>query len=396
MFIHPHPDPIAIEIFGFGIRWYGLMYLTGLGIAWALGHQLLKRASFSSLRGLVVEDLIVAAAIGVIIGGRLGYVLFYNPAYYASNPLEIFYLWNGGMSFHGGLLGVIVSLWILARLHAIPNIKQILQAESAEGMGVDENDDEEFETTLEDTAVLETVTSHKNIFLRLVDLAAVLTPPGLGLGRLGNFINAELPGRVTSADLPWAMSFGIPDYLPRHPSQLYQMFFEGILLTCIMLYLLRKPRAPGWLAGAFLIIYAMGRFFVEFFREPDTHLGLLFLNFTMGQLLSIPMLLLGLFLIYRVRIDDWRHGNNADGTPVNFKTLLQQLFVSEPSSTWDEHEKAYAENYGDEKDEEESRSFFARLFSFSAKEEEEEVPPGKFRLTRQQKRRLKKKKRKNK
>lgn len=382
MIIHPHPDPVAFEVFGFGVRWYGLMYLTALGIAWGIGHRLLRRPSFSSLRGIILEDLVVAAAIGVIIGGRLGYVLFYNPAYYAQNPLEILYLWNGGMSFHGGLLGVIVSLWILARLHAI-DFDVIAQDKNNDLGKLNE----------EDKRVLKTVTNRQIIFLRLVDLAAVLTPPGLALGRLGNFINAELPGRVTSPDLPWAMSFGIPDYLPRHPSQLYQMFLEGFLLAALLLWLARTPRPPGWLAGFFLLAYGAGRFLTEFFREPDAHLGAIAAGLTMGQLLCLPMMLIGIALINHQRLTAWRQDKKGG----NWRDRLSRALTAEPNTTWSEHERAYAEDYGeDEEDvpEEGGRigGFFRSLFRGDAEEEEYIIT--RYQLTRRQKRRLKKKKRK--
>ena len=383
MIAHPNFDPVAIEIFGFGIHWYGIMYLLGLAIAWGIGHQLVKRPSFSPLRGLEMEDLIVAAAIGIILGGRLGYVLFYNPTYFAAHPVQIFYLWKGGMSFHGGLLGVIVSLWILAKIHAITDIREKLAAEG----DMD---------SAEDSDVLETVTSHKNIFLRLVDFAAALTPPGLGLGRLGNFINGELPGRVTSPDLPWAMSFSHIDYLPRHPSQLYQMFYEGILLTALMLYLVRTPRAPGVLAGAFLIAYAVGRFFIEYFREPDAHLGLLFLQLSMGQLLCVPMFLLGLVMVYRTRINVWLAALRNEKGELSWGGLIHRVLAAEPDLSWSEHEQAFADDYDiDEDIAEESRLglLFNRLFA-RQKTVEETVSGGRIRLTRREKRRLKKKKRK--
>lgn len=268
MIIHPHPNPVAFEVFGFGVHWYGLMYLAGFALAWAMGRHLLRQQNFTSLHGLVMEDFIVAAVLGVVLGGRLGYVLFYQPAHFLAQPQEIALLWRGGMAFHGGLIGVIVSLWVLAYVHA--------RRHSA--------------------------VSLRTAFLRLLDFAAVLTPPGLGLGRLGNFINAELPGRVASAELPWAVVFGVPDDLPRHPSQLYQMGVEGVLLTLLMWGLSRRAHAPGWLGAAFISAYALGRFAMEFFREPDSHLGLLFLQLSMGQWLSLPMFLLGIAMMYHLRL----------------------------------------------------------------------------------------------
>lgn len=381
MIAHPNFNPVAIEIYGFGIHWYGIMYLLGLAAAWTIGHQLLKRPSFSPLRGLAMEDLIAAAAAGIIIGGRLGYIVFYNPVYFAAHPLQIFYLWNGGMSFHGGLLGVIASLWVLARLHSIPDIREKLAVE-------DDMD------SADDGDVLETVTSQKNIFLRLVDFAAVLTPPGLGLGRLGNFINGELPGRVASADLPWAMTFSYLDYLPRHPSQLYQMFFEGVVLTAIMLYLARAPRAPGVLAGAFLIAYSGGRFFLEYFREPDAHLGLLFLKLSMGQLLCIPMFLLGWIMVYRARLGAWLTALRDEKGDLSWGGLIHRMFAAEPDLSWSAHEQAFADNYGldDEAEGSGSGNFLRRLFT--EKKEERVLIDSKIRLTRREKRRLKKKKKK--
>ena len=273
MIVHPNPDPIAFQVFGFGVRWYGMMYLAGLAIAWAWGRHLLRGQHFSLLRGLAVEDLIVAAALGVVLGGRLGYVLFYHPAHYFAHPQEILFLWQGGMAFHGGFLGVIVSIRILAWLHA--------RQPGRAGGGASVNE----------------------VFLRMLDLAAVITPPGLGLGRLGNFINGELPGRVAAADLPWAMVFAAPDDLPRHPSQLYQMGVEGVLLALLMWHLSRRTpaRAPGWLGATFVAAYALGRFCVEFFRAPDGHLGLLLFNLSMGQWLCVPMFLFGAFMMYHLR-----------------------------------------------------------------------------------------------
>lgn len=441
MFIHPHPNPVAFEVFGFGVHWYGLMYLAGFIIAWFIGRRLLRYDWFSPLRGIYLEDFITASALGVVIGGRLGYALFYNPAYYFQHPIEVFYLWEGGMSFHGGLIGVIVALLVVAKLHALP-------AWAHEEQKTD--------------AALQSVTSTKHTFLRLFDFAAVLTPPGLGLGRLANFINAELPGRVASAELPWAVVFGYPDNLPRHPSPLYQMLLEGGVIAVLMLWLVRRPHPPGWLAGVFLSAYAVARFGIEFFREPDAHLGLLFINLSMGQLLSLPMLLIGLAMIYRLQLARmWRQ---RLGTAVWWQSLKQFLYItffadaeeyektrrfkkqqfnaeaelaaaqeaeselaatqeaeSEPAQKdeaatrspkkflyrllfeeydatneedWQANEKFVADTYEGEEDENYSRGFGGFIKRFFADEsDDDDDGDWDYRLTRRQKRRMKKKKR---
>ena len=256
MIIYPNIDPVAFNVFGFSVHWYGLMYFFGFLFAAIAGRRLLKRPMFSSLRDVDMSDFIAASVMGVVWGGRLGYVLFYNPGYYFDNPAEIIKVWKGGMSFHGGLLGGIVGISLYARIMKLS-------------------------------------------LLRLLDLGALLVPPGLGLGRIGNFIGGELPGRVASPDLPWAMVFQYPDSLPRHPSQLYQAFLEGVVLMVIVYMVARHRRKAGWLAGVGFMSYGILRFGAEFFREPDAHLGFVFLNFSMGQLLSAPMLLIGVILIFR-------------------------------------------------------------------------------------------------
>ena len=269
MVTHPHPDPVAFEVFGFGVHWYGLMYLLGFVVAWYLAGRQVRKRMFAAVADIGLDNLIAAAAFGVILGGRLGYVLFYKPAHYFGNPVEILQMWEGGMSFHGGLLGVVASLWVVARA-----ARRSLPAAVGE----------------------------RHLFLRLLDFAAIITPPGLGLGRLGNFINAELPGRVSDGGYFWLFNFGFPDSEPRHPSQLYQLAFEGVFLLVLMLWLARRPRAAGWLAGVFVFAYGCGRFGIEFFREPDRHLGLLAWGLSAGQWLSLPMLVLGLALMYRERL----------------------------------------------------------------------------------------------
>ena len=286
MIAHPHPDPVAFAVFGWEVRWYGLMYLAGLSIAWLMARRLARRHPFSELRTIALDNLIVACVLGVILGGRLGYVLFYKPEYYLANPIDILRIWTGGMSFHGGLIGVVIALWALTFLYQT-----------------------------------DPPSARRHFFLRLLDFAAVLTPPGLGLGRLGNFINAELPGRVATMDLPWLFNFGYPDSEPRHPSQLYQMLYEGVFLMALMLWLARRggvvSRPAGALAGVFVVAYAVGRFGIEFFRQPDSHLGLLWLDLTMGQWLSVPMVAAGLLLIYHEAIGQWwqRRRAAADSPP---------------------------------------------------------------------------------
>jgi phosphatidylglycerol:prolipoprotein diacylglycerol transferase len=248
--VHPSIDPIAFSIGPLAVRWYGLMYLVGFAAAWWLGTRRIgqDRAPISRKQ---FDDLIFFAVLGVIIGGRLGYVLFYKPAHYASHPLEVFFIWQGGMAFHGGLLGVIVAMWIFARRQGVA-------------------------------------------FLRLMDFLAPLCPLGIAAGRLGNFINGELYGRVT--DLPWGMVFRHAGEAPRHPSQLYQFALEGLALFVLLWWFSSKPRPRGQVSALFLIGYGSLRFVAEFGREPDAFLGLLLLGLTMGQWLCIPMVVAGLGL----------------------------------------------------------------------------------------------------
>lgn len=258
MIAHPDIDPTAFEVFGWPVRWYGLMYLLAFAAAYFWGRRLLRRAAFAGLRRLVMDDMLLAGVVGVVFGGRLGYVLFYNPAFYADNPGQIFRLWDGGMSFHGGLLGVATALFFYSRRAGFS-------------------------------------------FLRTADFAAMLAPIGLGLGRIGNFINGELPGRVASADLPWAMIFP-GDSVARHPSPLYQAFLEGAMLFALMVFFATRRRPAGFLSGVFLVGYAISRMISELFREPDAHIGFIFGGVSMGQLLSVPMLLGGVALLW---LDKW-------------------------------------------------------------------------------------------
>ncbi len=254
MLVHPNFDPVAFSLGPVAVRWYGLMYLVGFGIAYALGRVRIAGARPARVSYGTLDDLLFYCVLGVVIGGRLGYVLFYKPDFYFSHPLEIFAVWHGGMSFHGGFLGVCAALWYVARKHRLR-------------------------------------------WLELTDFFAPLAPLALGAGRLGNFINGELYGRVT--DVPWGMLFQSPGAgpLPRHPSQLYEFGLEGLLLFAILWVYSSRPRPVGAVSAAFLIGYGAFRFIVEFFREPDDFLGFLALGFSMGQWLSLPMILAGVALL---------------------------------------------------------------------------------------------------
>jgi len=253
MLVHPQFDPIAVSIGSFGIRWYGLMYLIGFVTALWLGRRCAARDTWRGWSPREMDDVLFYGVIGVIIGGRLGYVLFYKPGYYLAHPLEIFYVWQGGMSFHGGFLGVLVAMLLFARKSQKP-------------------------------------------WLGVMDFLAPLVPPGLSAGRLGNFINAELWGRPT--DVPWAMVFPTVDGVPRHPSQLYEFALEGIFLFVLLWLYSKKPRPTGTVSALFLMGYGASRFVVEYSREPDSFLGELALGFTMGQWLSLPMVLVGAWLLW--------------------------------------------------------------------------------------------------
>jgi len=254
MLVHPNFDPVAISLGPIAIRWYGIMYLVGFAVAFWLGRQSIKRAKDGRITYAMLDDLLFFCVLGVVLGGRLGYVLFYKPAYYFSHPLEILAVWHGGMSFHGGFLGVLLAIWWVARKH---------------GLG----------------------------WIELTDFFAPLAPLALAVGRIGNFINGELYGRVT--EVPWGMVFHSPGAgpLPRHPSQLYQFALEGVLLFVILWIYSAKPRPVGAVSGAFFLGYGVFRFTAEYFREPDDFLGLLTLNLSMGQWLSVPMILIGVGML---------------------------------------------------------------------------------------------------
>jgi phosphatidylglycerol:prolipoprotein diacylglycerol transferase len=256
----PEIDPVALEVGPLVIRWYALAYLAGIVIGWWLLMKLNARRSLAFptplLSKAALDDIVLYATLGIILGGRFGYVLFYDFAYYAANPLQAFALWHGGMSFHGGLLGMLSAMGIFCWRH---NVR----------------------------------------WLPLMDLLAVCAPIGIFFGRAANFINGELYGRV-AVDVSWAMVFPHGGPAPRHPSQLYEAGLEGLLLLAILLVLALRTQLRdkvGALSGVFLLGYGSARAFVEFFREPDAQLGYLTFGLTMGQLLCLPMILGGLGLL---------------------------------------------------------------------------------------------------
>ena len=253
---YPEISPIIFSIGPIAIRWYSMAYLVGILLGWWLAAGRVKKYNLG-LTKANCEDIAFAVTLGIILGGRIGYVLFYGAGQYLQNPLEIFAVWHGGMSFHGGIFGVIIALFISSYLIKYP-------------------------------------------FLKLTDLVASVVPIGIFLGRLANFINDELWGRVT--DVAWAVRFPRGGYLPRHPSQLYEAFLEGIVLFVILNLLWRSKwcrEHDGVISAVFLLGYATFRSFVEQFREPDAQLGFLWKQFTMGQLLSLPILLIGGYLLLR-------------------------------------------------------------------------------------------------
>jgi phosphatidylglycerol:prolipoprotein diacylglycerol transferase len=257
MIPYPHIDPAIVRIGPMAIRWYGIMYLIGFTASYLLVRYQLKRKK-SALGPQDVDSLFFYLLIGLITGARLGYVVFYNLGDYLKNPLEIFAVWHGGMSFHGGLIGCITAGIIFCR-------------------------------------------KYKAEFWQVSDLIIVTAPIGLGLGRLGNFINGELYGRVTN--MPWGMVFPSGGPLPRHPSEIYEFLLEGVILFLILWFLKDRQLRPGTLTCIFLIMYGIFRFFVEFFRQPDPQLGFVLGPFTMGQMLSSGMILCGAAIFfYRRRL----------------------------------------------------------------------------------------------
>ena len=254
MLIHPQFDPVVFSLGPLAVRWYGLMYVAGFVAFVTLGKWRVRHGLGIEMSEQDVDDLLLYGVLGVILGGRLGYVLFYKPEHYFAHPLEVVQIWAGGMSFHGGFLGVLLAVAIFSW-------------------------------------------RRKKRVIATWDFIAPLVPIGLGAGRLGNFINGELPGRPT--DLPWGMWFPQVDReaIARHPSQLYQFALEGVLLFALLWWFARKPRPMAATSGVFLIGYGSFRFLAEFTRQPDDFLGLLALGFSMGQWLSLPMVLAGIVML---------------------------------------------------------------------------------------------------
>tara|TARA_Y100000389_G_C17447436_1_gene512488 strand:- start:1678 stop:2442 length:765 start_codon:yes stop_codon:yes gene_type:complete len=248
-------DPVAIQILSLEIRWYSLAYIAGIVLGWIYCKKILIK---DDIILKLFDDYITYLIFGIILGGRLGYILFYNPIYYIDNPIQIFMIWNGGMSFHGGLIGTIISTIIFSKQH------------------------------------------HQKSFIFL-DLVSVVAPIGIFFGRVANFINSELYGITTN--IPWSVKFLLVDNLNRHPSQLYEAFLEGIILFLILRYFVSKDYLdkPGLISSIFLIFYSIFRFIGEIFRSPDPQIGYLFLNLTLGQIISIIFLILGLVLFIKKR-----------------------------------------------------------------------------------------------
>ena len=245
-------DPVAFQILSFEIKWYSLAYIIGIVIGWTLCKQIFIKNSYINEK---FDDYITYLIIGIILGGRIGYIIFYNFSYYLDNVLDIFKIWQGGMSFHGGLLGVIISSYIFAKKN------------------------------------------NQNSFSYL-DQVSLVAPIGIFFGRLANFINSELYGKAS--DVPWSVIFIKVDNLSRHPSQLYEAILEGIILFLILIYFINKNylKKPGLISGLFLIFYSLFRFFIEFFRVPDEQIGYLIFNLTMGQIISLVFASIGITIFY--------------------------------------------------------------------------------------------------
>lgn len=258
MLVYPQFNPVALQVGPIAVHWYGLMYMAGFMTFLWLGRRRIVMLQTEKITNKLLDDLLFYGVLGVILGGRLGEVLFYNPDYYFSHPLKILAVWEGGMSFHGGFLGVLVAMAVFAH-------------------------------------------QQKLRWLELMDFIAPLVPPGLAFGRLGNFINGELWGRPT--DVPWGMVFPKVDGLPRHPSQLYEFALEGVLLFLLLWIYARKPRPVGAVSGLFLIGYGSFRFLAEFTRNPDDGIfGLMTFGVSMGQWLSLPMVIAGIaMMIWSIR-----------------------------------------------------------------------------------------------
>ena len=252
MLVYPHFNPVAFSLGPLSVRWYGLMYMLAFVFVLVLGRAQIRRQPQAGWTNQMLDDVLSWGVLGVVLVGRLGYVLFYQPAFYLVHPLQVFYVWQGGMSFHGGFLGVLLAMWLFARRHG-------------------------------------------RAWLSITDFIAPLVPLGLGAGRIGNFINGELWGRPT--DVPWAMIFPQVDLQPRHPSQLYEFGLEGLLLFAILWWFSARPRPMGAVSALFLMGYGSFRFLAEFTREPDDFLGLLAMGLSMGQWLSVPMIVAGIVMM---------------------------------------------------------------------------------------------------
>jgi phosphatidylglycerol---prolipoprotein diacylglyceryl transferase len=273
LFVLPFPaiDPVLVQIGPFALRWYALAYIAGILLGWLAARAIIRRERLwggtAPMTVVDFDDFVLWVTLGVILGGRIGYVLFYNPAHFAAHPSEIVQLWKGGMSFHGGFLGVVIAVILFGRRRGIP-------------------------------------------LLSLGDVTAAVYPVGHTLGRVANFINAELWGRPT--DVPWAMVFPGAGPLPRHPSQLYEAALEGLLLLIVLWLMIRAGalKRPGLILGAFAFGYGLTRSFCELYREPDPQLGFLWGGLTMGMLLSIPLMLAGLALIWNAMRNPIAHASH--------------------------------------------------------------------------------------
>lgn len=255
-FDFPNIDPVIFKIGSFSLRWYALAYLAGIVSAWGLIKLNIKKYALN-ISSEQLDDLVFYTTLGIIIGGRLGYIVCYGDSYFWHNPLEILAIWHGGMSFHGGLIGVIVGLYYFAY-------------------------------------------KYKHPYLQITDLVSLYVPIGIFLGRLANFVNGELWGRITN--VPWAVKFPEGGYFPRHPSQIYEALTEGVLMFIVLNILWRKEYVRvhhGIISAMFLIIYGISRISMEFFREPDRQLGFIIGHITMGQILSLPFLLLGFYILHK-------------------------------------------------------------------------------------------------
>jgi phosphatidylglycerol---prolipoprotein diacylglyceryl transferase len=267
MLTHPMPDPIAFTLGPLSVHWYGLMYVLAFGMFIALGRVRIKQPHIAALgwKNEDLDDMLFYGMLGVVLGGRLGEVLFYRPGYFLANPLEIFMVWHGGMSFHGGFIGVMLAMALWAR-------------------------------------------KAKRNLLDVYDFIVPMVPLGYAAGRIGNFINAELPGRVADASLPWAMIWPNVDQLPRHPSPLYQALVDG-LLVFIILWLYARHARPRLAVGAmFTLLYGCARFFTEYFRTPDYDVSFGGITISAGQMLSLPMVLAGLIMLF------WAYKHKAPGS----------------------------------------------------------------------------------